>query len=130
MSPEEIVGYAQKWCGERRGRRFSRRWRLEGSRAGNSGLVGWRRATKLLGLYGGRIAERVPLPPPSPTHGDRARADDLPPCPRCLAEQRQPCRSRYLHEDGTMVNGPERKPHKVRLALAEVDGAMKTQEAQ
>ena len=67
-----------------------RRWRLEGTAAGNSRFVGRATAERLQRRYGGKV---VHYQPPRREPKVEAAARELGECPRCKASPGQPCRS-------------------------------------
>lgn len=107
MTPPEAAAYAEEWCAVKSGRRFARRWRLEGTKVGNSHLVTRAKGLELRGAYGGELVELVPPPARRFTLKERAAADKLPFCPVCAAERGKPCRARK--------GGGIRQPHKKRM---------------
>ena len=93
---ELVEKYGSLWPAMRR------RFRVEGSRAGNSRLVTQTTAKRYKGEYGGKIVEVVPL-----VSLAERQAKDLPGCEFCKAAAGEPCKSK---------TGKLRVPHAGRWA--------------
>jgi hypothetical protein len=65
-----------------------RRWRTEGSRAGNSRLLTLTKARDARAKYGGRVVEVIPF-----TSLAIRQAAGLKVCPHCKASAGEPCKS-------------------------------------
>lgn len=83
MEAEEVRRYASS------GRVGARKYRLEGSVAGNSKLVYKRTAEKLRAMYGGTIVNMRPRQPSKYIEAAR----ELGPCPRCKMPAGVACRA-------------------------------------
>lgn len=83
-----------------------RRFRVEGSRAGNSRLVGEETAKVIRSKHGGQVVELIP-PAKSIVRKSvyEVAAEDLGDCPRCKASADAPC---------VWPDGSRRYPHKKR----------------
>lgn len=107
----------------------TRRWRVEGSRAGNSRLLHKKTADHTRLKYGGSVVELIPAPPP-PNYAD----SDLYPavhkgaCPRCKApigapcftDKKKPRRPHSARDELLLPPAPpkEKKPRKPRAKKA------------
>lgn len=80
-----------------------KRWRLEGTRAGNSRLLMLETANLSRARYGGKVVEVIPFTPLAVR-----QAAKLPECPHCKAEKAKPCKS---------SNGKIVTPHLRRWAV-------------
>lgn len=80
-----------------------RRWRVEGTRAGNSRLLTHTSAINCCVAYGGKVVNVIPFTPLA-----ERQAAKLPDCPRCHAANGKPCKSSL----GRVVT-----PHQVRWEL-------------
>ena len=65
-----------------------RRWRVEGTHAGNSRLLTELKAKDTRAKYGGAVHEVIPFTPI-----EVRQAKDLPACPYCEAAKGEPCQS-------------------------------------
>jgi len=90
-----VAEYANKWPNRKR-------WRVEGSRGGNSRMLMKDTATAACARYGGKVVEVIPSIPLA-----ERQAAKMPACPRCEAVAGKPCQSR---------NAKVVKPHLVRWA--------------
>jgi hypothetical protein len=88
-----VKQYGNKWPNRKR-------WRVEGSRAGNSRLLMNHTAVATCARYGGKVVEVIPMIPLA-----ERQAAKMPTCPRCEAPAGKPCKSR---------NAKVVKPHLVR----------------
>lgn len=90
------------------------RFRVEGSRAGNSRLLGKKAAEQTQAKYGGVLVEVIPTPTaagePKRTV-NQSLADELGACPSCQAPARHPCLT---------PKGKSRKPHGSRIKHADL----------
>lgn len=122
LSPEEAVGYAESYY-ENHQRWPWRRYRVEGTAAGNSKLLIDMAAENACRKYGGTIVELIPTR--ARYLADRgltgrysradAMAEDLPACPKCQAAAGHAC---------TLPTGQKRVPHSNRTKLhAAMEGA-------
>lgn len=98
MSPDEARLYQVH-------RRGGRKFRLEGTAAGNSRFVCRETALRLQAKYGGRIVNYRPGRDRSRSVYEAAAAE-LGPCPRCEAPARAACMT---------VLGRPRHPHRARV---------------
>lgn len=83
---EEAIAWAEglsRWT--------TRRYRLEGSRAGNSRLVTLWHVKALKAEYGGEIVELIPPKGPPALSANQERAVGLDACPHCGVEPNDPC---------------------------------------
>jgi hypothetical protein len=87
-----------------------RRWRLEGSRAGNSRLLRETQAINMKSLYGGTIVELIPAGKGGRKTRFEVAAEDMPRCPYCKQRKNRPCKA---------SDGSPRMPHAKREQLAE-----------
>lgn len=87
-----------------------RRWRLEGSRAGNSRLLRETQAINMQQLYGGERIELIPAAGDGEAKKNRFQvaAEDMPKCPHCKESKGKPCRR---------PDGGQRMPHHKREKL-------------
>ena len=88
----------------RKGKPLRRRFRVEGTAAGNSRLLTKSKAKETRNRHGGHIAEVIPFTPLAVR-----QAADLPDCKHCKVEAGKPCKS---NTDKVRV------PHMVRWADA------------
>ena len=84
-------------------RMMRRRFRVEGTRAGNSYLLTKTSAIETRARHGGKIAEVIPF-----TSLPERQAATLPACPRCKVEKGKPCVS---------SSKKVRAPHQARWEL-------------
>jgi hypothetical protein len=77
-----VAKYANKWPNRKR-------WRVEGSRGGNSRLLMHHTAQAARAKYGGAVVEVIPFKPLA-----ERQAAGMPTCPRCKAEAGKPCTSK------------------------------------
>lgn len=86
-----------------------RRWRVEGTSAGNSKLLTEERAIKVQRRTGGKVVLVIPTPTElglAPMTANQALAVGLPTCSVCQREAGEPCRT---------PKGKSRKPHSDRI---------------
>jgi len=108
------------------GRWTSRRFRVEGSRGGNSFLVGKKRAESIQAKMGGRVVDVVGKAPPKvrTTKAEEAAAF-LPACPSCGVAAGKPCVRRaplaVTQAMPSKAKASTVKPHKKRVDLHEAE---------
>lgn len=86
----------------------SRRFRLEGSLAGNSRLVKWNLATEMQRSYGGTVVELIPEKPERTKTRYESASTGMSKCPKCKETKGKACRTPH---------GGQRMPHDSRLKL-------------
>lgn len=110
----------------------ARRFRVEGSHAGNSRLLPKKLAVATRSKYGGVLVELIPLPTiagePKKTL-NQSRVDGMPACPRCGAAVGWPCRAKPRPIPGlvTARHPTPCPPHRERVkaqAVAEAQAVM------
>jgi hypothetical protein len=89
----------------------ARKFRLEGTPAGNSRLLYLATAQRLQVRFGGRIVNYRPRPELAPLE-EAAKDAGLPSCPLCGAAPAAACR-----QVGPRIRRRRRRPHAARLAL-------------
>ncbi len=94
-----------------------RKFRLEGTPAGNSRLLYLATTFSLRARFGGRVVNYRPRPELPPLE-QAAKDGELPPCPLCGAPAGWACRPRAWR-----LGRRRRRPHAVRQALTAGSGA-------
>jgi hypothetical protein len=93
----------------------TRRFRVEGSYAGNSRLLPKKLAERTREKYGGKLVEVIPLPTisgePKKTL-NQSRVADMPACPKCGAGVGWACKAKLRHNGAPLKPCP---PHKARV---------------
>lgn len=107
---------AAEWAAKQSKWPLMRRFRLEGSRAGNSRLVTKIHGDSLKSQYGGTLVELLDPPPPRRSKREEA-ADGLPACRWCRVLANEPCKT-------TTDGAKGRMPHSIRLREAELADAV------
>ena len=87
-----------------------RRWRLEGSNAGNSRLIKETQARNMKALYGGTIVELIPAGGDTDARltAYQVASEGMPKCPHCRESKGKACRG---------PQGGQRMPHSKREKL-------------
>lgn len=111
IRPDEAVAWAQARY-KKTGNWPSKRFRVEGSRAGSSKLLTRVEAEVTSKQYGGTVVELIPAKGESLGTMAEAAAQGLPECPQCGAQANRSCRR------GTERGAP-RTPHAARLRMVE-----------